>query len=268
MGPGSTQPDLLEAPEPLEAAELLENEDSSTTEVMAAADESAETDPLEPLSPAADDAFDFESVAPVSAGNPGDPILDDDSLLRVDSDDLAQATVLDPCGASGFDVSSSDLDEPLAAEPSQSEQPFPTVTSALDTQPADEPVVSAAMDPLEVQPHFKPLAPAPVDALEMQPADEPAEALVVPEPVSEATPEAPPSAQAEMALSEIAPRLREQIHDTLEKIAWESFSDITEKIVRQAVERVEAIAWEVIPHMAETLVREELRRMKRENEDS
>ena len=63
-------------------------------------------------------------------------------------------------------------------------------------------------------------------------------------------------------LEALAPQLRAQLHDTLEKIAWESFSTVTEQIVRQALERVEAIAWEVIPQMAETLVREEIRRMK------
>jgi hypothetical protein len=67
------------------------------------------------------------------------------------------------------------------------------------------------------------------------------------------------------ALEAIRPRLRAQLHDTLEKIAWESFSDLTETIVRQAVERVEQVAWEVIPQLAETLVREEIRRMKGED---
>ena len=34
--------------------------------------------------------------------------------LHVESEDVAQATVLDPNGASGYDVSSSDLGDPLA----------------------------------------------------------------------------------------------------------------------------------------------------------
>jgi hypothetical protein len=67
---------------------------------------------------------------------------------------------------------------------------------------------------------------------------------------------------ADALLEALAPQLRAQLHDTLEKIAWESFSSVTEQIVRQALERVEAVAWEVIPQMAETLVREEIRRMK------
>jgi hypothetical protein len=75
-----------------------------------------------------------------------------------------------------------------------------------------------------------------------------------------------PAALAGVALAEITPRLREQLHDTLEKVAWESFGDVAEQIVRQALERVEQIAWEVIPQMAETLVREEIRRMKGEED--
>ena len=73
-------------------------------------------------------------------------------------------------------------------------------------------------------------------------------------------------AQAAAVLEQITPRLREQLHDTLEKIAWESFGDVTEQIVRTALERVEQIAWEVIPQMAETMIREEIRRMKGESE--
>jgi hypothetical protein len=83
--------------------------------------------------------------------------------------------------------------------------------------------------------------------------------------------EAPAASAAKPAdalMAAIEPELRQQLHDTLEKIAWESFGDLTEAIVSQAVERVEAIAWEVIPRMAETLIQEEIRRMKAEPEDA
>ena len=72
---------------------------------------------------------------------------------------------------------------------------------------------------------------------------------------------------ARAALDSVTPKLREQLHDTIEKIAWESFGTITDEIVRQAVDRVETIAWEVIPQLAETLIREEIRRMKGEVEE-
>ena len=52
------------------------------------------------------------------------------------------------------------------------------------------------------------------------------------------------------------------MQDTLEKIAWEAFSDLSEQVVRQVLERVETIAWEVIPQLTETLIREEIRRLK------
>ena len=65
----------------------------------------------------------------------------------------------------------------------------------------------------------------------------------------------------------MSPRLRESLHDTLEKIAWESLGDLSDQIVRQAVARVEQIAWEVIPQLTETLIREEIRRMKGGTDD-
>jgi hypothetical protein len=81
-------------------------------------------------------------------------------------------------------------------------------------------------------------------------------------------PAAPAAPAAADVVRELAPRLRESLHDTLEKVAWESFGSMAEEIVRRAVERVEAVAWEVIPQMAETLIREELRRIKGEGDDS
>jgi CheY-like chemotaxis protein len=63
---------------------------------------------------------------------------------------------------------------------------------------------------------------------------------------------------------ELTPVMRDRIHDTLEKVAWEAFADLSDDIVRQLMERVEQIAWEVIPQMAETLLEDEIRRMKGE----
>ena len=56
--------------------------------------------------------------------------------------------------------------------------------------------------------------------------------------------------------------MRERLHDTLEKVAWEAFSDLSDQVVRQVLERVEAIAWEVIPQLTETMIRDEIRRLK------
>jgi CheY-like chemotaxis protein len=76
-----------------------------------------------------------------------------------------------------------------------------------------------------------------------------------PRPAAAAERRPEPSQAVGSALEALTPKLRAQLHDTLEKIAWASFSAVTEQIVRQALERVEAIAWEVIPQMAETCAR-------------
>jgi hypothetical protein len=61
---------------------------------------------------------------------------------------------------------------------------------------------------------------------------------------------------------DVSPVMRDRIHETLEKIAWEAFADVSDSIVRQVMQRVESIVWEVVPQMAETLIQEEIRRMK------
>jgi DNA replication initiation complex subunit (GINS family) len=71
-------------------------------------------------------------------------------------------------------------------------------------------------------------------------------------------------AATEAVLRRVAPELRAQLHETLERVAWEAFGQVTEKIVAQAVERVEAITWEVVPKLAETLILEEIRKLKGE----
>jgi hypothetical protein len=60
----------------------------------------------------------------------------------------------------------------------------------------------------------------------------------------------------------LSPAMREELRDTLERIAWDAFGEVTEKIVKQALEQIERIAWEVVPKLAETLIQEEIRRLK------
>ncbi|MCP3986867.1 MAG: response regulator [bacterium] len=60
----------------------------------------------------------------------------------------------------------------------------------------------------------------------------------------------------------LSPILEQQIHDAVEKMAWDSFGDLAERIVKDAVDRIERVAWEVIPQMAETLIQEEIRKLK------
>ncbi len=67
-------------------------------------------------------------------------------------------------------------------------------------------------------------------------------------------------------IPDLSPMMEQRIQETLEKVAWEAFSDLSESIVKQVMTRVEKIAWEVVPEMAETLVREEIRKMKGEED--
>jgi hypothetical protein len=81
------------------------------------------------------------------------------------------------------------------------------------------------------------------------------------EPIPSAAPAEPSGAGPD-----ISPMMRDRIHETLERVAWEAFSDLSETIVKEALQRIETIAWEVIPQMAETLIKEEIRRMKGDDE--
>jgi CheY-like chemotaxis protein len=304
--------------------------------------------PEEPAAPAAsasasDFDFDFESETPAPSVPSAAFLLDDspasearlidEPLVPVEAADLAQATILDPNGASGFDVSSSDLGDPLAIGPSpgphsdleSTGEPWsvsaPTAPHVDRIEPVDlselpdlsepvdsvhedhtgltaEPILSSpepagapmrqpfAIDPTpfestepvdlpptlagpdELPPQIPEMAPEPLPEpppLEIEPLAEPGFSRIdAVESLVEATaqPDSGTDPASAETLEAIAPKLRAQLHDTLEKIAWESFSDLTETIVRQAVERVEKVAWEVIPQLAETLVREEIRRMK------
>jgi CheY-like chemotaxis protein len=238
-----------------------------------------------------DQPFDFALAEEVT--DPIDPLANFDSVPPVGADDLAQATVIDPLGASGYDVSSSDLGPPLAdtqpdppaaatTRPDEAEltmlapEAQPEADAQLDTDPIasvsiasdltsvvdQDPVYAGISTPAQVEP----IAVAVDDDAR---ADLAAELYAQPAPAEVAgTPAASAAEPAEALMAAIGPELRQQLHDTLEKIAWESFGELTEAIVSQSVERVESIAWEVIPRMAETLIQEEIRRMKAQSEDT
>jgi CheY-like chemotaxis protein len=183
------------------------------------------------------------------------PHARDDSRLRVDDGDLAGATVLDPQGAEGFDVSASDLGDPFAVEPPKPPQRGPSLEAKREEPPASFRFDTGSLELLEPEPDPPPQPDFPEDR-----------GYAIPEPEPEPRPlrDREVAALARNALEAVGPRLRSQLHETLEKVAWESLSDVTDQIVRHALERIEAIAWEVIPQMAETLIREEIRRMKGE----
>jgi hypothetical protein len=151
----------------------------------------------------------------------------------------------------------------------------PEMIPPTDTDPiAPEPVADDLTTVVVQDPLYPGLSTPPQgEPVEIAVDDGPSEGLAAelyaePAPVDAASPPAPSAAgSAESLLASIEPELRAQLHDTLEKIAWESFGDLTDAIVRQSVERVESIAWEVIPRMAETLIEEAIRRMQVESED-
>lgn len=70
--------------------------------------------------------------------------------------------------------------------------------------------------------------------------------------------------KVERLVERVLPSLREELHQSLERIAWEAFGDLSRQIVVQAVERVEQIAWETVPKLAEALIQEEIRKLDRE----
>ncbi len=197
-----------------------------------------DTDPLlaravapEPAGQLPGDEFDLgfdEPAAPLV--EPGIVLEPPPPASLFGEDEPSGDTVLDPGNASGYDLTFSGLEDPLAS----SRGAFTSAPSEPTEPTKPESIGPAQTGPVSI-----------------------AVAAVLPEP-----PAAPPPAV------DLSPVLRERLHDTLEKIAWEAFADVSDTIVRQALERIERIAWEVIPQMAEQLVREEIRRMKGEGDAS
>lgn len=218
----------------------------------------------------ATDEFDGDAIAPPP--EPPAPLTDTDPLL-------ARAVAPEPAGQLPDDAFDLGFDEPVEplAEPAVVLEPPPPASSFGDDDPSGDTVLdsggtsaydltfSGLEDPLaSSRGGFVPEPSEPTEPTKPEPAA-PAPlapvtfAAVIEESV--ATAPTPPSI-------DLSPVLRDRLHDTLEKIAWEAFADVSDTIVRQAIERIERIAWEVIPQMAEQLVREEIRRMKGEDEAS
>ncbi len=183
-------------------------------------------------------------------------------------DDPTDGAALDPARAEAFDLSFTDLDDPLAAArgdlatpepPRSSERPPTAAAHAFESRPAApiEPPQATAFES-EFSRSFEPEPERAFDAQPSRSFEQPPTAV-------SATASASSSTNPTVDLS---PVLRQRLHDTLEKVAWEAFSDLSDTIVRQALERIESIAWEVIPQLAEQLIREEIRRMKGDGEES
>jgi CheY-like chemotaxis protein len=263
------------------------------------AHETAPNEPTEAISRAPDETVIFSDLGTDSLGDPafGDAIdssdaapaadFADDPLDEVGVNDLAVEAVLDPTGGRNFDVSSSDLGDPIAetaaaeAEPSS---PWPAEPAALaEAELLSEPAEAEPSSPWPVEPPALAEAellsePAEAEPSSSWPAEPPAlpETEFLSEPAPEDLPEPAPDplatptedAPAPSATSapDLSPLAREQLHEALERIAWDAFSDVTEQIVKEALERIERVAWEVIPQMAEALIREEIRKLKGEED--
>jgi CheY-like chemotaxis protein len=165
--------------------------------------------------------------------------------------------------ATDYDVSSSDLGDLMQASDISGGDTAPDATPP-SPQPMPEPheIAATPLDPQTEEPADAVVVDETPDALMVEEA---APALMVEEPAPEPTSEEAPTSST--ATPDISPIMRDRIHETLEKVAWEAFADLSDTIVRQVVQKVEQIAWEVVPQMAESLIQEEIRRLKGDSED-
>jgi CheY-like chemotaxis protein len=171
--------------------------------------------------------------------------------------DLPAEPIISPSGR--LDESARPIASPPAPAPAI---PFDDAFDSLGTSRSRAPsAFDLASEPWEA--FEEPARPA-------SPAREPARSFGASQsfarpPVADVTEPTAPAAPMPR-LPDLEPILRERIHDTLEKIAWEAFADLSNTVVRQALERIESIAWEVIPQLAEALIREEIRKLRSEQE--
>jgi CheY-like chemotaxis protein len=281
---------LLEDPGLDEAADL------AATAPPAEAPPSDEQTRLLPPQPAAEAPAAPESVAGLEPAPTGDPL--DDVFDPVLGDALEE-----PRADGAYDVSSSQLHEPLrtqvieeaAAEPAAADAPGAHLELDEEAEDAseidgDDALLSSVAEPIfedelsqapahglspEPEHDLPPTAAEPTPpevpfAAEPDPPEAPFAAEPDPFDAEPTPPEAPfapepaPETPAPDAASALSPALQEQVHATLEKMAWEAFGDLSERIVREAVERIEQVAWDVMPRLAETLIREEIRKLKGE----
>jgi CheY-like chemotaxis protein len=224
---------------------------------FAASPQSGDSDPL-----LADDLFDTDAAFSTPAA---------DAVYEFGDDDPRAADVVGR-DAQDYDISLSQPVDPPAIDRAQQDD-----VTAEATWPSDSPTAAAnAGEPARelsnaLQPTSEPgsnMSPnIGADMTEVVMASSPASR---PEPRPKPMPAEPiPSAAAAEpsgAGPDISPVMRDRIHETLERVAWEAFSDLSETIVKEALQRIETIAWEVIPQMAETLIKEEIRRMKGDDE--
>jgi hypothetical protein len=203
-----------------------------------------------------------------------------------DDDDIDPRSESGPATTVLFDIAAapSAAPEPVRTDPFAQTQSSPAATQLLDEASgfaAPPPVPATAFDDAfdfgfedeaatrvensaPQQPRDTAATERAFDADEADPVQELFESEVEEAPPLLAPPPVPERAGADVAVPSGAhiEVMRQEIHQHLEKVAWEAFGDLSERIVRETVARIEAVAWEVIPQMAETLIREEIRKLQ------
>jgi CheY-like chemotaxis protein len=228
--------------------------------------------------PALDDTFDFgTSNADLDTDEspaPADPLagMSQPPIASTPFSATTQLTDTDPLAGSVRDLDGESFSQPMVnPEPLTPPEPPPTSDPAPLADPIGYDVSSSDLrDPFTESeaPSAPPVVEEPQHSQEPQRSPEP-QALALSDEddglsVSEGLLGADESGQSG---PDISPVMRDRIHETLERVAWEAFADLSETMVKTVLERVETIAWEVIPQMAEALVKEEIRRMKGDDED-
>jgi CheY-like chemotaxis protein len=204
-----------------------------------------------------DDLFsggpDLESSLDGSLTDPITSRMTESQGLDIDFAGDAHAESIVPDNANDYDVSASDLNVDLLGNDSSWSAGIP---AGVQTAPAP---IARASDALDNSASAAGAQQA-QSSLDLNPTND---GVNTPPPVPTSGPGVSASGHVNSS-PEITKEMGNRIHDTLEKVAWEAFSDLSDDIVAQLMKRVEQIAWEVIPQMAETLIRDEIRRMKAE----
>jgi len=222
----------LDTAEPARHTSLIMSDGDSSSDSIAFGDVASARGDDGMRTMLADDLFGEAQAppAPARASIVGDPALD--SVDELMSEAETQANVADE-----FDVSSSDLAHSIPAMPPLERSPVPTMIDEPEVTDLDERESFSVTDGLLVGATHG------------------------------SDPHATQHGGSAAAGPDLTPMMRDRLHETLERVAWEALSDLSDTVVKQVVEKVESIAWEVIPQMAEALIKEEIRRMKGESDD-
>ena len=174
--------------------------------------------------------------------------------LETSRDEMAEHLLTEPAAAAKH------LDE-LAAEPVE------TASNNEISAPTSERESSTMTDSDEPLFGDHDLSDLGVELLRMpeRPASTPAPEPTTASPLADRDASAPPSEaflSQQHKSSALSKEVQTQIHEKVEKVAWEAFGNLSEQVVQEVVARIEAIAWEVIPQLTEQLVRDEIKLLR------